>query len=250
MKKIFAVTLAGLIMAFVSCAVPVFADAQVGSRVKSVAGFEQYRNIIGFDEVKGYAVIPKRDDVLIVDARPSRKFAKGHIPVAINIPQSQFKKRIAKLPKDKSTALIYYCGGLKCPLSHKSARQAEALGYSNVYVYAAGYPDWVAHGWFPGVTARYVKYALAKKRAVVVDARPPRKFKKGHVRGSINIPATRFDAMAAQLPKNKKAELIFYCGGYKCPLSAKAGEKALFLGYTNIKLFQGGYPAWKAAYGR
>lgn len=246
MKKIFAVVSVALVMVVTGCTAT--SAPQNDQKSAETPSFTQYRNIIGFDALKGYAVIPKRADVLIVDARPARKFNKGHVPVAINISQSQFDSNVDKLPTDKATQLIFYCGGLKCPLSHKSANQAEALGYTNVSVYAAGYPDWVAHGEYPGVSATYVKGALAKGNVVVVDARPPRKFKKGNVPGSINIPATRFDAMVEQLPDSKDTELVFYCGGYKCPLSAKAANKAKKLGYTNIKLFQAGYPGWKAAF--
>ncbi len=32
-------------------------------------------------------------------------------------------------------------------------------------------------------------------------------------------------------------------------MSPKSAEKAKALGYTNVKLFQAGYPAWKQAYG-
>lgn len=244
MKNLFATALVVLMMIAMGGAT----SAQNEQQSATGASFEQYRNVIGFDVFKEYAVIPRRDDVLIVDARPARKFNKGHVPGAINVSQSQFDKNVDRLPKDKSTTLIYYCGGLKCPLSHKSARQAEALGYTNIHVYAAGYPDWLAHRQFPGVSASYVKKALAKGNAVVVDARPPRKFKKGHIPGAINIPATRFEAMADQLPGNKEAELVFYCGGYKCPLSPKAANKARSLGYANIRLFQAGYPEWKAVY--
>ncbi len=154
------------------------------------------------------------------------------------------------LPEDKSTQLIFYCGGLKCPLSHKSAAKAEALGYTNIGVYAAGYPDWVKQGHTPGVSAAYVKKMIDKKAdAVIVDARPARKFKKSHVPTAINISNTKFDDNLDLLPKDKATELIYYCGGYKCPLSTKSAAKAVAKGYTNVKLFQAGYPAWKEAYG-
>ena len=51
------------------------------------------------------------------------------------------------------------------------------------------------------------------------------------------------------LPSDKGTELIYYCGGYKCPLSPKSANKASALGYTKVKLYQPGYPAWKQAYG-
>jgi len=51
-------------------------------------------------------------DVMIIDARPKRaKYDKGHIPMAVNIPDTQFDKMTAKLPADKNALLIFYCGG-------------------------------------------------------------------------------------------------------------------------------------------
>lgn len=107
------------------------------------SAFEQYANIVDFNFVKDYTVTPPRQDVMIIDTRPARKFNNGHLTSAVNLSQTQFKKNIGKLPSDKNMLLIFYCGGLQCPLSHKAARQAEAAGYTNIKVYAAGYPDWV-----------------------------------------------------------------------------------------------------------
>ncbi len=52
------------------------------------------------------------NETVIVDSRPKRaKFDKGHIPSAISIPDTQFDKLKGKLPVDKATPLIFYCGG-------------------------------------------------------------------------------------------------------------------------------------------
>lgn len=182
---------------------------------------------------------------MVVDARGARKFNAGHIPVAVNISASLFDDQAGRLPEDKSSLLIFYCGGIKCPLSHKSAFKAEALGYTNIGVYAAGYPDWTGNGGLPGVSASYVKKVLDDGSAVVIDSRPPRKFAQGHVPGSLNIPTTRFEEFQSGLPEDKASELIFYCGGYTCPLSTKGAAKAKALGYTNLKVYQAGWPDWK-----
>jgi rhodanese-related sulfurtransferase len=208
-------------------------------------GFKAYPKTVNYDFVAEQGAIPRRDNVMIVDSRGARKFDQGHIPVAVNISASLFDSQSERLPEDKSSLLIFYCGGIKCPLSHKSAFKAEALGYTNIQVYAAGYPDWIANGGLPGVSVEYVKKALEKGGGLVIDSRPPRKYKKGHVPGAINIPTTRFEESQGALPEDKGAELIFYCGGYKCPLSAKGANKAKSLGYTNAKLYQAGYPDWK-----
>jgi rhodanese-related sulfurtransferase len=209
-------------------------------------GFKAYPNIVDYDFVAEQGGIPRRDNVMVIDSRGARKFDQGHIPVAVNISASLFDNQSERLPKDKSSLLIFYCGGIKCPLSHKSAYKAEALGYTNIKVYAAGYPDWIANGGLPGVSVKYVKKALEKDSAVVIDSRPPRKFKKGHVPGAISLPTTRFEESQGALPEDKGTELIFYCGGYKCPLSAKAANKVKALGYTNAKLYQAGYPDWNS----
>jgi rhodanese-related sulfurtransferase len=211
-----------------------------------------YPNIVDYKFVKEYAVIPVREDVVVIDSRPmKRRFANGHIPGAISIPNSQFDKMTASLPKEKSKVLIFYCGGEKCMLSHKSAFKAEKLGYTNVQVYAAGYPNWVAKGELGSVNAAFVKKAIEGNKATVVDARPmKRKYAKGHVPGAISIPDSQFKKMTKMLPTDKKSPLVFYCGGMKCPLSVKSALKAKALGYTDVKVFQGGYPEWKKMYGQ
>ena len=58
------------------------------------------------------AQLYEANETVIVDSRPKRaKFDKGHIPSAISIPDTQFDKLKGKLPADKATPLIFYCGG-------------------------------------------------------------------------------------------------------------------------------------------
>ncbi len=58
------------------------------------------------------AQLYEANETVIVDSRPKRaKFDKGHIPSAISIPDTQFDKLKGKLPVDKATPLIFYCGG-------------------------------------------------------------------------------------------------------------------------------------------
>ncbi len=70
-----------------------------------------YKHLVDTEFVKQYTKFPKPKNVYIIDARPERKFIKGHIPFAINIPDTKFEKLIDRLPKDKNSLLIFYCGG-------------------------------------------------------------------------------------------------------------------------------------------
>jgi rhodanese-related sulfurtransferase len=192
------------------------------------------------------------EGTVIVDSRPgARKFIKGHIPGSINIPYSEFDEQVDRLPKDKNTPLVFYCGGLKCKLSHKSATKAEGLGYKNIQVYANGYPHWKKQGNVGAVSLEYIqKIVGSESKVVLIDSRPKkRKYDKGHIPGAISIPDTQFDKLANKLPAEKSTPLIFYCGGVKCKLSVKSAKKALAAGYTNVRYFPTGFPSWKKAGG-
>ncbi|MGA6927114.1 MAG: rhodanese-like domain-containing protein, partial [Desulfosarcina sp.] len=194
--------------------------------------------------------IPMAEGVMLIDSRPYKpKYVQGHIPMAVSIPDSQFEKMTDRLPTDKNSLLIFYCGGLKCKLSHKSAMKAEALGYTNVKVFAEGFPKWMSDKTrYPAVSAEWVKGRIDKGAdMVLVDSRPKRaKYDKGHIPTAVSIPDMQFDELKNQLPAEKNKLVVFYCGGLRCKLSHKSAAKAIALGYTNVKVFAEGYPAWMA----
>lgn len=236
---------------FAASVVAVPGAVQWGSAVAAAQAKEGwYRNIVDTDFVKEYAQIPPRKDVVIVDSRPAaRRYDVGHIPGALNIPDTQFDKFKHLLPEDKNKLLIFYCGGLDCMLSHDSAKKAEALGYTNIKVYAEGEPEWTKRGLPLSVSTAYVKKLLdEKEKVLLVDARPKRVFEKGAIPGAINIPDSEFDKHIDKLPADKATPLIYYCGGLECVLSDKSAAKARALGYTAVKTYAEGYPAWEKAF--
>ena len=212
--------------------------------------FEPFHDIVDMAFVSQHITIPMADNVMLIDSRPHKpKYIQGHIPMAVSIPDSQFDKMTDNLPADKNKLLIFYCGGLKCKLSHKSAKRAEALGYTNVKVFAEGYPAWMADkAHYPAVSAEWVKSRIDKDTGMVlVDSRPKRaKYDKGHIPTAISIPDMQFDELEGRLPEDKSKLVVFYCGGLNCKLSHKSAAKAIDLGYTNVKVFAEGYPAWMA----
>jgi rhodanese-related sulfurtransferase len=190
---------------------------------------------------------------MIIDSRPAaRKYDIGHIPGAVNIPDTQFDELAPKmLPPDKSMLLIFYCEGPECTLSHKGAFKAEKLGYTNIVVYTEGYPEWSKKGNMGAVSPAFIKKQIDEKATMVlVDSRPKaRQYDKGHVPGAISIPDSEFDKMVDKLPADKATPLYFYCGGLQCKLSANSAEKAVKLGYTKVMMMPEGYPTWEKAYG-
>lgn len=66
--------------------------------------FEQVRDLVRMGPEKGKYVL--------IDSRPPKGYAKGHIPWAVNIPFPAIKEKgEAVLPKDKAQMVIFYCQG-------------------------------------------------------------------------------------------------------------------------------------------
>jgi rhodanese-related sulfurtransferase len=206
-----------------------------------------YKALVDFDFMRQNVDIPLKKGVMIIDSRPAaRQYDPGHIPGAVNIPDSQFDKQVAKLPADKATLLLFYCGGVDCMLSHNSAFKAEKLGFTNIRVYPSGMPDWKAKGGPISVSAAFIQKLIDDKATyVLIDARPKRVADKGMIPTAINISDTEFDKNIDKLPADKATPLIYYCGGLECVLSDNSAEKARKLGYTNVLTYPPGYPEWE-----
>ena len=241
--------LAASLMAFAPLAVTPVQAADPAAAIQPREGW--YKHLVDFDVVRANVDIPPKPGVMLIDSRPAaRQYDPGHIPGSINIPDTQFDKQVAKLPGDKTTLLIFYCGGLDCMLSHNSAFRAEKLGYTNVKVYPQGMPEWVARGAQVSVSATHIKKLIDEKAAyALIDARPKRVSDKGMIPTSLNISDTEFDKHVDKLPADKATPLIYYCGGLECVLSDKSAEKAKKLGYTNVLTYPEGYPEWEKLHG-
>lgn len=98
--------LVGAIALSVNCGV-----VQAATPTETAAEWK-FHAIVDVQFVMQYAQMPKPENVLIVDSRPKRaKYDKGFIPTAVSIPFRKFDKMVDKLPQDKNTLLIFYCGG-------------------------------------------------------------------------------------------------------------------------------------------
>ncbi len=52
-----------------------------------------------------------KQKAVLIDARPAEEYQQAHIPGAINIPADRMKTEALRLPKDKTTPIIFYCRG-------------------------------------------------------------------------------------------------------------------------------------------
>jgi len=179
---------------------------------------------------------------VLIDSRPAGKYHEGHLPGAVSIPLNALEKDGEKLlPADKATTLVFYCGGLSCVLSPKSAAIAVKLGFKDVRIYPEGEPAWKKLDHPTESSLSFVKDA----NIVLVDLRSAEKAGLGHIPRAVNIPAARFNAAEKQFPEFKGAPVVLYSD------SEHDLHQALELmrewDYKNTTLFPGGITAWQAA---
>lgn len=69
--------------------------------------------LMSFEEVRELVRMgPEKGKFTLIDSRPPKGYAKGHIPWAINLPFPALKEKgEAVLPKDKDQTVIFYCQG-------------------------------------------------------------------------------------------------------------------------------------------
>jgi len=105
------------------------------------------REISGADAWKAH-----QGRVRFLDARRSGDYAEGHIPGAWCVPiwESDIEARITIFEATAQPAtrdpLVIYCSGGDCEDSHMLASRLLKLGYRNLLIYRAGYPDWLSQG--------------------------------------------------------------------------------------------------------
>jgi len=87
-----------------------------------------------------------------------------------------------------------------------------------------------------------------EKATVLIDARPNKKYRAGHLPGALSIPDSKFDDYFGQIQSlDRGREMITYCGGWKCIKSPKLAAMLTAKGFKNVKVYQAGFPAWKKA---
>ena len=81
--------------------------------------------------------------VTVLDVRPAREFAAGHLPGAINVPVEDLGQHLRKLPKGRE--VIAYCRGPYCLLAVDAVALLRTKGFKARRL-EDGFPEWKASG--------------------------------------------------------------------------------------------------------
>jgi rhodanese-related sulfurtransferase len=92
------------------------------------------------------------------------------------------------------------------------------------------------------MTSTELRERLKSGSIVVVDVRPEREYRAGHVQGARSIPVEELEARLRELPK--KRTIVAYCRGPYCVFADEAVRLLRERGYKAVRLEEG-FPEWK-----
>jgi rhodanese-related sulfurtransferase len=82
---------------------------------------------------------------------------------------------------------------------------------------------------------------------IFVDARTQETYQEGHIKGAVSLPAYEFDDLiegfTTKFPVSSK--IVTYCSGRECEDSHELAQLLIDEGYTDVRVFIDGYPAWE-----
>ncbi len=115
-----------------------------------IAEIEQIKNRFlegkkGMEPIDRDALISRiqKEEVIILDVRPTEEFRAGHINGAMSVPLKELELMLAKLPRNKE--IVAYCRGPYCVLSVDAVQLLNQKGYHAVRL-EEGVQDWRAMG--------------------------------------------------------------------------------------------------------
>ena len=110
----------------------------------------------------------------------------------------------------------------------------------------AALPVFAADVEFKSVSTEKLKDLIeGNKTFTLIDARTKEEYQQAHIGKAVNIVEQDFDKLAATLPSDKGALLVLYCNGVKCGKSKKVAAKAKSAGFSNILIYNEGFPVWE-----
>lgn len=211
--------------------------------------------------------ILREGSAAVLDVRPFREFAMGHIPGASNVaPRPGMSislyisdvHQVGRIVKERTDApIVLYGDG---PFSDNAKRLGEELlveGFTNVKRYQLGLSVWRALGGITQMELSGIALVITKDRtAQLVDARDPQDFERKTLPGAINLPLRRVTAERTEeriqggavqeigkddpVPiEDHSARAIVF--GDNSEQAIAAAERLQKEGFTNVSFFAGSF---------
>jgi rhodanese-related sulfurtransferase len=82
-------------------------------------------------------------DVVVLDVRPVREYAAGHITGALSVPITDLPRRLREIPEGRD--VVAYCRGRYCVYADEAVRTLTRRGYRAARL-EDGFPEWARAG--------------------------------------------------------------------------------------------------------
>jgi rhodanese-related sulfurtransferase len=121
---------------------PIVGNWSVEARFADAAGESL---VVSLDEAQGLFAA---QGTLFLDARPADQYAQGHIQGALSLPWQEVDRSFDEMAGrlEQAAAIVTYCDGESCDLSHELALFLKELGYADVRVLVNGWSVWQKAG--------------------------------------------------------------------------------------------------------
>ena len=84
-----------------------------------------------------------REEVFLIDVRPSVEYESGHLPGAVPMPIEELPERLDEIPRDRP--VIAYCRGEYCLFADEAVALLRRHGIEAERL-EGGWPEWLAEG--------------------------------------------------------------------------------------------------------
>lgn len=91
-----------------------------------------------------------------------------------------------------------------------------------------------------------IKMMNSGKKFTLIDVLPKDSYFREHIQGAISLPLDDIEEKAAKVLK-KDDLIVTYCASFQCQASAKAADKLLSMGYSNVLDYKGGLKDYREA---
>jgi rhodanese-related sulfurtransferase len=230
-------------------------DNNVASQIKQILVKLPAEQVIDTDTLSD--MLDDGENVFIGDARPIAVYNVGHIPTSKATPSNELKNNLDWLPQDKATPIVFYCGGITCPLSPAALKIAKEAGYTNVKAYVDGFPAWKEDVYPAHVNAEWVEQNLDVHH-VIIDVRE----NPSHsIKGAVHMPLSELVSMHEKWNsekvsagkrmmfdlRDKKAPIIIVAESDDSDNAIEAFEVLTYWSYKNVVILKEGIQGWANA---
>jgi rhodanese-related sulfurtransferase len=100
----------------------------------------------------------------------------------------------------------------------------------------------------PSISTVSAMQGLQQGKVLIVDAMPPNFYQKRHIKDAVNMPLSLFDIVYLMnfSDDDKERSILVYGNSISRPYDLEIAAKLMLRGYTDVKIIDGGLPAWEA----